>query len=79
MLTDVKHGNILSFLSKKVSEIVCLRNQNIFNACRIDCLVDRKGMKGIGLKPDIVSNFSQSKKTLYSLLYLCSRKLKSVL
>ena len=50
-----------------VSEIVCLRNQNIFNAHRIDCLVDRKG---IGIESVIVSNFSQSKNTLYNLLYL---------
>ena len=50
-----------------VSEIVCLRNQNIFNAHRIDCLVDRKG---IGIESVIVSNFGQSKNTLYNLLYL---------
>ena len=50
-----------------VSEIACLRNQSIFNAHRIDCLVDRKG---IGIESFIVSNFSQSENRLYNLLYL---------
>ena len=45
-----------------MSEIVCLHNQNPFNASRIDCLVDRKG---IGIESVIVSNCSQSKKALY--------------
>ena len=46
-----------------MSEIVCLRNQNIFNAYRVD-------RKGIGIEPVIVSNFNQSENRLYNLLYL---------
>ena len=56
----------------RVSEIVCLPNRNIFNAHRIDCLVDRKG---IGIESVIVSNFSQSRTHCSICFNFCSRKI----
>ena len=60
----------VTFKDIHLSEIVCLHNQNPFNASRIDCLVDRKR---IGIESVIVSNCSQSKKACTISLILCSR------
>ena len=55
----------LYYLSLIMSEIVCLRNRNIFNA--------------IGIESVIVSNFSQSRTHCTICFILCSRKSESVL